>query len=149
MPRSAGARFQFKAQRRRQSEVAELFEQLSVVSAILGGFAFTFVGALLGHPAESRSFPLAFGASLSAAMAFMVSALGSVLASFAVKNAYPIDIEPLHLKISLAFLLGILCFVIATGSCGWLKSPRIGYASSLIAVISAIGVVAVLLPFLG
>jgi hypothetical protein len=129
--------------------VAELFEQLSVVSAILGGFAFTFVGALLGHPVESRSFPLAFGASLLAALAFMVSALGSVLASFAVKSAYPIDIEPLHLKISAAFLLGILCFVVATGSCGWLKSRRIGYISSSIAAISAIGVAAVLLPFLG
>ena len=130
--------------------MAELFGQLSVVSAILGGFAFTFVGALLGgHPVESRSFPLAFGARLSAALAFMISALGSVLASLAVKNAYPIDIEPLHLKISLAFLPGILCFVVATGSCGWLKSRRIGYISSAIAVISAIGVAAVLLPFLG
>ena len=126
----------------------ELFAQLSVVSAILGGFAFTFVGALLSHPATSRVYAWVFGASLLAAMAFMVTALGSVLASLAVKNSYPVDIASLHGKISLAFLLGILFFLVATGACGWLKGRKLGYVSSVIAAVSAIGVAIVLLPFL-
>lgn len=129
--------------------MAELFQQLSVVSAILGGFAFTFVGALLGYSSISRSYPWVFGASLSAAMAFMVSSLGSVLAVVAVNNAYPVNVELLRLMVSLAFLLGILCFIIATSVCGWLQSRRIGYISTAIAMISASGVIVVLLPFLG
>ena len=81
-------------------------------------------------------------------MAFMVTALGSILVSLAVKNSYPVNIPSLHEKISLAFLLGILCFLVATGACGWLKSRRLGYLSLAIAVVSAIGVAAVLFPFL-
>lgn len=126
----------------------ELFAQLSVVSAILGGFAFTFVGALLALPVTSRVYAWVFGASLLAAMAFMVTALGSVLASLAVKNSYPVDIASLHAKISQAFLLGILCFLVATGACGWLKSRKLGYVSLAIAVVSALGVALVLFPFL-
>jgi hypothetical protein len=126
----------------------ELFAQLSVVSAILGGFAFTFVGALLGLPATSRVYAWVFGASLLAAIAFMTTALGSVLASLAVKNSYPVNIASLHGKISLAFLLGILCFLVATGVCGWLKNRKLGYVSLAIAVVSTIGVATVLLPFL-
>lgn len=126
----------------------ELFAQLSVVSAILGGFAFTFVGALLALPVTSRVYGWVFGASLLAAMAFMVTALGSVLASLAVKNSYPVDIATLHGRISLAFLLGILCFLVATGACGWLKSRKLGYVSLAVAIISALGVTLVLFPFL-
>jgi hypothetical protein len=126
----------------------ELFAQLSVVSAILGGFAFTFVEALLALPAASRVYGWVVGAGLLAAMAFMVTALGSVLASLAVKNWYPVDIASLHGKISQAFLLGILCFLVATGACGWLKSRKLGYVSLSIAAVSTLGVVRVLFPFL-
>jgi hypothetical protein len=128
--------------------MAELFAQLSVVSAILGGFAFTFVGALLGHAAGSRVYAWVFGASLVAAMAFVVTALGSMLASLAVRNAYPIDVPALHGNISLAFLLGILAFIIATGACGWIKSRILGWVSTVIALASAAGVALVLLPFI-
>lgn len=81
-------------------------------------------------------------------MAFMITALGSVLASLAVKNSYPVNIPSIHGKISIAFLLGILCFLVATGACGWLKSRRLGYVSLAIATISSLGVAAVLFPFL-
>jgi hypothetical protein len=128
--------------------LADLFAQLSVVSALLGGFAFTFVGALLGLSAESRIFAWVFGASLAAALAFTVTALGAVLVSLAVRNAFPVDIASLHQKISLAFLLGIGSFLVATGTCGWLKGRRLGWMSTVIAGLSAFGVGSVLAPFI-
>lgn len=127
--------------------MAEFFSQIGLVGAILGGFAFTFVGALLNHPSDYRAYPWVFCTSLISAMAFMVTALASVLASLAVRNSFPLNAHLLQIEVSMAFLLGIAAFVVALGTSGWIKSRLLGWLSSSIAVVTAIAVVAVLRPF--
>lgn len=129
--------------------MAELLGQLGFVSAVLGGFAFTFVGALLTVSGDSRIYPWAFGTALFASLALMVAAVGSTLASLAAANAYPAELARVHELVSQAFLLGILALLLGAGLSGWLRSRVLGYVSSSIAALALLAAVATLLPFLG
>lgn len=130
--------------------MTQLFGQPSFVSAVLAGFAFTFVAGLLSSPSTSRAFPWVFAGSLTAALSLMVAAVGSVLAGLAVegKSLTPAQSQELLALISQAFLVGIFSLVFASGCSGWLRSRRLGLISIALAVVGAHVLGSIVLPFI-
>lgn len=63
-----------------------LFNQLSLVSSLLAGFAFTFLGSLLASTAQSRAYAWVFVSALLAALALMVAAVSSVFAGIVLEG---------------------------------------------------------------
>jgi hypothetical protein len=126
----------------------ELFSTIGLVSAIIGGFAFTFVGALLATESKSSAFNWVFGFAMFAASSLMAAALGSVLSSLAAKQGFEINLQWMHQKISLLFLAGILTLIFSISMCGWLRSRQLGYVSLSIGLSAIIMILWVLIPYL-
>ncbi|MGJ8679420.1 hypothetical protein [Paraglaciecola sp.] len=126
----------------------ELFSTIGLVSAIIGGFAFTFVGALLAADSKSPAFNWVFGLAMFAASSLMAAALGSVLTSLAAKQGFEINLQWMHQKISLLFLAGILTLIFSISMCGWLRSRQLGYVSLSIGFCAIMMLLWVLIPYL-
>lgn len=130
--------------------MTELFNQLAFVSAVLAGFAFTFVGGLLTSTSTSRAYGWVFAASLVAAVALMVSAVGAVFTGLVIASdaARADTLATLHPLVSQSFLLGVLALIAAAGGAGWLRSRRLGLVSLAIGLMGLVALAAIVLPFL-
>lgn len=98
------------------------FSQLASVSAVLGGFAFVFLGALISGDAPSR--PKLWTAALvsPAAACFILCALGWSLVSAGLAGAttdgaaiLPNSIRAVHATLSPVFLMGVMFFSLQSG----------------------------------
>ncbi len=126
------------------------FEQLSFISAILAGFAFTVVVGLLPLHSTSRVFPLVFAAALAAALLLMIASVAAVLTGLGVAEKF-IDSQKSHEMLEIvseAFLLGIISLVVTFGCCGWLHSKRVGIIATTLASLAACVLAIVIIPFL-
>lgn len=128
--------------------MADLMNQLGFVCAVLGGFAFTFVGGLLSSTSASRVYAWVFGTSLFASMALMIAAVGATLAGLAARGDYAADLGGVHQLVSQAFLLGVVALLLAAGLSGWLRSRQLGYVSLALAGIALFVAALMLWPFL-
>lgn len=139
--------------------LAELFRQLAFISALVGGFAFTFVGVLLIAPAQRRVVSWTTGISMAASAGLVVCALGwslgasmvmvgASMAGSADASALSIGLRNMHLRLSLTFIIGIFLFLASLGLSGWIRSRVLGVISTSIAVLAAIASALVLSPFL-
>jgi hypothetical protein len=139
--------------------IAEAFRQLAFISALVGGFAFAFVGVLLVAPSQSRVVSWTAGISMSASAGLVVCALGWSLGASVVmiganmdtgadKSALSASLNNMHLRLSLMFIVSILLFFTCLGLSGWIRSRVLGVVSTCIAVLAAIASALVLLPFL-
>lgn len=107
----------------------ELFNTIGLVSAIIGGFAFTFVGAILTINNRSTVFKWVFGLAMFAASSLMAAAIGSVLSALAAKQGFAVDLYWMHQKTSLLFLSGILSLISSISLSGLIQSKELGYVS--------------------
>lgn len=139
--------------------IAEIFRQLAFISALVGGFAFAFVGVLLVAPHKSRLVSWTAGISMAASSGLVVCALGWSLGTSVVligasmeagadKSALSASLSNMHLRLSLAFTVSILLFFTCLGLSGWIRSRNLGIASTCIAVLAAIASVLVMSPFM-
>ncbi|RMG40030.1 MAG: hypothetical protein D6732_03475 [Methanobacteriota archaeon] len=136
--------------------MAEAFNQLTTTSAVLGGFSFAFVGALLAVSNRNKPFKTTFIFTLAAATGFVLSSLGWSLISVwlnsplndSTANELPAFIITLHSPLSISFLLSILFFFYTIGSNGWIVSKKLGYYSTLLAALVTIIAMFVVWPFL-
>jgi len=99
--------------------IAEIFRQLAFVSALVGGFAFAFVGVLLVAPLQSRIVSWTAGISMAASAGLVVCALGWSLGASVVpvgasmeagaeRSSLSASLNIMHLRLSLAFVVSIL-----------------------------------------
>jgi hypothetical protein len=139
--------------------IAEIFRQLAFVSALVGGFAFAFVGVLLVAPLQSRIVSWTAGISMAASAGLVVCALGWSLGASVVlvgasmeagaeRSSLSASLNIMHLRLSLAFVVSILLFLSSLGLSGWIRSRDLGIVSTCIAVLAAIASVLVLSPFM-
>ena len=139
--------------------LAELFRQLAFISALVGGFAFTFVGVLLVAPAQRRVVSWTAGTSMVASAGLVVCALGWSLGASTVMvgaslaagedvSALSASLRRMHLRLSLTFIVSIFLFLTSLGLSGWVRSRVLGVVSTSIAVLAAIASALVLSPFL-
>jgi hypothetical protein len=140
--------------------LADLFRQLAFVSALVGGFAFAFLGVLLTIPSRSRIVEWTAGMAMATAASLMVCVIGWTLMSSEVVAATPanasaeeffkvaLNFNRMHSRLSLLFILGMFLFLANLGVSGWVRSRALGIASTVIALLAALGLVLVLTPFL-
>ena len=139
--------------------IADIFRQLAFISALVGGFAFAFVGVLLVAPIQSRIVNWTAGVSMAASSGLVICALGWSLGASVVlagasmeagaaKSALSASLNSMNLRLSLAFTVSILLFFTCLGLSGWIRSRNLGIASTCIAVLAAIATLLVLSPFM-
>lgn len=108
--------------------VQDYFSQIGFISAVLAGFAFTFLGSQLTSPSTSKVFYWLFGFSLLAALTLVLSAVGSVFGALSLKSTTFTGDESLKLQyfVSQYFLFGIHFLFFSAGLTGFLHSKKLG-----------------------
>ena len=122
-----------------------LYEQISSIAAVLGGFSVATLMLLLGAAPNRRIASWAAATSgLAAALLIGVAFLASILAADAMKTSAVTfadltpSIQPLVGVVSLAFLMGFYMLLASLGMSGWIRSKRTGIATSVAAAIGMI-----------
>jgi len=114
-------------------------EQLISVSALLGGFAATYLGTLLFSCPRSRTGGLTIGLTAVSACGFIVSVLALAALTIQLRPdapaAYATATRLLGGRILgiAGFVLGIYALLVAIGLSGWLRSRRLGLATTIAA----------------
>lgn len=129
--------------------LADLYSQISSLAAVLGGFAVAALTVLLAAAPEKRVASWAAGASAFAAGSLIaVTFLSAIISTDAGKRdatsfgELTPEIIPLLTYQGLLFPLGLYALLVCLGLCGWVRSTRTGIATTVAAVIGAIGVTA-------
>ena len=132
--------------------MGELYGQLAGVSAVLGGFAITFLALLLGHHEHSRCLVASIAVTIAASASLLVSALGwTLMSSFLTQVGGQQGTAVLqdpelhwvvsgHRVLSFAFVCGLLFLFSMLGFSGWLRSRALGIFSTASAVAAALTV---------
>ena len=139
--------------------LADLFRQLAFVCALIGGFAFAFLGVLLTVPSRSRVVEWTAGTAMATVACLLVSVIGRTLmgsqlitprpsATIAEESGFPVVMKQLHPRLSLLFIFGTFLFLASLGLSGWIRSRSLGIVSTVIALLAAVGFMLVLIPFL-
>ena len=139
--------------------LAELFRQLAFISALIGGFAFAFLGALLAVPSRSRVVGWTAGTALATAAGLIVCVVGWTLMAAKVVTAppaesgaesfrFPASLNLMHSRLSLLFIVGMLLFLTSLGLSGWVRSRSLGITSTVVALLAGVALMFVLAPFL-
>ena len=116
-----------------------LYEQISSIAAVLGGFSVATLMLLLDADSNRRIASWAAATSgLAAALLIGVTFLASILTADAMKlNALAFtdltpSIQPLVGIVSLTFLMGFYTLLASLGMSGWIRSKRTGIACPLL-----------------
>lgn len=140
--------------------LADLFRQLAFISALVGGFAFAFLGVLLPSPARSRLVEWTAGTTMATAASLIVCVIGWTLMASDVITSTPanasaeeflktaLKLNRMHSRLSLLFTLSMFLFLASLGLSGWVRSRALGIVSTVIALLAAVGLMLVLTPFL-
>jgi hypothetical protein len=122
------------------SAISSLFNQLAFINAILGGFAFAFVGALLSANEHNRIANWTAGSAIAASSCFTISAVLATAAAMYIfqqqKELFtqmPDPIASVYNPTILLFFLGLLFFAVSIGLSGWLFSKKVGITSTVAA----------------
>src|SRR5689334_14082071 len=130
----------------RSAALAELFRELAFISALIGGFALTFLVQLLTTRAGGRIAGWTIGFSMAATAGLIVCALGWTLNAVVIIDPGPQaeamrlsgTLTHLHMRLSDGFVVSLFFFLASLGLCGWIRSRVMGIASSSIALVAAV-----------
>lgn len=127
-------------------------EQLGLISAVLGGFAFTFLSALLPLSSDSRLLNTLFTLSVLTSAMFFICALGWSLIGWSQMTTpadsighIPPGFEAKHQLLSILFIGGIVALNTCLGLIGWMRSRVTGAMTTVVAAVA----LAVTLSILG
>lgn len=111
-----------------------MFEQLTLVSALLGGFAFTFLGAILaGNDGKKMSNVMVIISALTATMFFLCT-LGWALFGKASIEDFNELAKSKHKYLFSIFVIGIVMFNVLLAMSGWMRSKKVGIVTTVIGV---------------
>jgi len=138
---------------------ADLFRQLAFISALVGGFAFAFLGTLLTLPSRSRIVDWTAGMALVTAAGLIICVIGwTLMASQVLITAslgpggeeyrFPAAFNSTHSQLSQLFIVEMFFFLASLGLSGWVRSRTLGIVSSIVALVAAVILMFVISPFL-
>lgn len=111
-----------------------MFEQLTLVAALLGGFTFTFLGAILSKNDNKNLTSVMVVVSALTATMFFLCTIGWILFS----NSSIEDLNTLasskHKYIFTIFIIGIILFNTLLAISGWVHSKNVGIVTTIIGV---------------
>ena len=117
-------------------------EHLASISAVLGGFAVTFLSVVLTHEDPRRRVGVLLGVTMAAAATYFIVALGWSLSA---ATELP---KSLQRPLSLLFIAATGLLFVVLGLVGWLRSRALGMVTSALAVVSTCGAWLVLRSFI-
>lgn len=126
-------------------DYAEICKQSAFISALVAGFSFAYLGALLVSSVRNKIIDTVMGFSIVSIAGLLICSLAWTLS--ASRMAYykstnilnvPDMIISLHKRLSLIFILSFFFFLVSLGLSGWIRSRRLGIFSSLISFIALI-----------
>ena len=136
--------------------LAEAFQQLASISAVLGGLSFTGAAAILnagaasddpavlGRPAKVTAGTAMAGAVCFVAAAVMWTFMAADLNRAAFANAsFPEHVENVNWIPSLGLLMGALLLLISIGVSGRIASRRLGRVTSVVATLGGLALFAI------
>jgi hypothetical protein len=136
--------------------MSDYYASLSSISAVLGGFALTFLGVLLTGT-DSRAARWTVRLSAAATSVLIVCALGWALAASATALEASVSAErasafigryrETHRFLSLAFFVGIQLFLATLGTAGWMRGRSLGMFTTLLAAAGSVCVMWILSQF--
>lgn len=134
--------------------IAALFERTAFVSALLGGFCFTFLAVLLTAPKDSIAAEIAAALAAVSAIGFIVCAVGWTLAAPHATSAIGLHagttqtvsawLLSLHKLLSMCFIVCLFCFMVCIAFSGWIRSRKLGFLTSISALLGSAMVVWIL-----
>ena len=133
--------------------MVEYFREFAFIGALLGGFSLAFFGTLLDAHRTHRAIGPTAALALASSSCFLIVTLGNtfaatVMANDAMRVRLQDSIAARIASLSVLFLLGILLLLASFGVSGWIRSRRLGWTTSAIALVTLVGVVWVMSPFL-
>jgi len=114
-------------------------EQLTLLSAFLGGFSATFLAAILTTAPSSKIVNWMIICSSFAACCFIICAASSIAVANALQLNVAIDTLTFGTRTSsLSMALGLFSLIACIGLSGWLRSKNIGLVTSVFSGVTAI-----------
>ncbi|MCB0540361.1 MAG: hypothetical protein H6607_13310 [Flavobacteriales bacterium] len=111
-----------------------MFERLTLVSALLGGFAFTFLGAILSKNDNKNLTSVMVAISALTATMFFLCTLGwAVFGSSSIEAINPFALRK-HKYLFMIFIIGLILFNILLAMSGWVRSKKVGIVTTIIGV---------------
>ena len=125
------------------SYVVAVAEQISFVSAFLGGVAATIMFTVIIFSSDKRSVALLVATSALAACSLLVSVIAGWRLTIGLHPDLPFTPDPAKIRILWNSLiagygLGVNSLIASIGLSGWIRSRRSGYITSFIASIAII-----------
>lgn len=115
-----------------------MFEKLTLVSALLGGFAFTFLATMLSVKDDKKLNSIMIVISAFAATMFFLCTLGWTLFGNASIQDLSVLNHSKHKYLFLLFVVGILLFNILLAMSGWTRSKKVGIVTTTIGVFALV-----------
>lgn len=133
--------------------MAEYYRQFAFVSSVLAGFAFTFYATLLAINRPQRAVSWAALLTVTASICFLTVTLGTTFAAARVvgiedRASLPPVLQEQLGPLSTLFLGGILLLLSSFALGGWIRSRRLGIATTAASVFGLAAVYFALSPFL-
>jgi hypothetical protein len=124
---------------------AEICKQEAFISALVAGFSFAFLGALLVSSIKSRIIDWLISLSIISIAGLLVCALAWTLTASRMafyNGSNPGQVQQvyidMHQKLSFIFILSFFLFLISLGLSGWVRSRKLGIISIIISLITII-----------
>ncbi|MEM7691561.1 MAG: hypothetical protein AAF194_03830 [Pseudomonadota bacterium] len=123
------------------SYVVAVAEQLSFVSAFLGGVSATILFTVIIFSSDKKVVSLVIAASALSACSLLVCVISGWRLTIGLHPDLPFSADPEKLdalwKLLIAsYSLGVISLLASTGLSGWIRSPRTGIVTSLLAGIA-------------
>lgn len=120
------------------SYLNQISSQMILICVFLGGFSATLLGNFILSDKKGKVLNLLTIGTAIATVLFIIAVFGltTIIAMTLPDNPFPIKpkdvILPRTLR-TLAFLLGLISLLFVIGTSGWLKSKKMGIATTIIA----------------
>ena len=133
---------------------AEICKQSAFICALVAGFSFAFLGALLVTPVYNRVVDWVMSFSIMSIAGLLICALAWTLSASRMELYIGINVSNvpqtyinLHKTLSLIFVLSFFFFLVTLALSGWIRSRKIGIFSSLISIIAIIFFIVIMRHF--
>jgi hypothetical protein len=133
---------------------AEICKQSAFISALVSGFSFAFLGALLVSSIKNRIIDwvmtfsiLSIAGLLICSLAWTLTASRMTLYTENELNLVPQTFLSLHKTLSLIFISSFFFFLVTLGLSGWIRSRTLGIISSVISLIATIFFIVIMKQF--
>ena len=136
------------------TSLGELFRQIAFISAVLGGFSFSFLSVLLNAEREKRILDWSAGFSIVAAACFVVSTFAATSGAIylaaqseVITGTLPRPLAAIYNPMIFAFVVGVFGLILSLGLSGWMRSKAMGIVSSVTAAFALIAAIYIVILF--